>query len=209
MELNSEKTKIMIFNFSKDYKFTTNISLENEPIEVVNHTRLLGTILTTDLKWNMNTNELVRKAYARMQILHKIFQYKPKKDDMTHIYKIYIRSILEQSCQVWHSSLSEQNCEDLEKVQKCVLKIIEPELHYQEALFKLNLESLRERRDKLCLKFAKKSIQNTKTMRMFPENELIGDRSRKEKYKINYARTERLKRSSIPYMQRLLNQDEN
>ena len=107
--------------------------------------------------------------------------------------------------------MSEQNCEDLERVQKCALKIIEPELKYHEALYKLDLECLKERRDKLCLKFAKKSIENrnTKITKMFPENELIRDRSRKEKYKVNYARTERLKRSSIPFMQRLLNKDEN
>ena len=211
MELNSEKTKIMIFDFSKDYRFTTQLSLKNNPIEIVSQTRLLGTIITSDLKWDMNTDEIVRKAYARMQILHKISQYETPKDDMTHIYKIYIRSILEQSCQVWHSSLSEQNCEDLERVQKCALKIIEPELKYHEALYKLDLECLKERRDKLCLKFAKKSIENrnTKITKMFPENELINNRSRKEKYKVNYARTERLKRSSIPFMQRLLNKDEN
>ena len=139
MELNSEKTKIMIFNFSRHLQFTTNMKLLDKDIEVVNQTKLLGTIITSDLKWNANTSELIKRGNARMRILHKIAQFNPPKEDMVHIYKIYIRSVLEQSCQVWHSSLNEQNSEDLERVQKCALKIILPEATYVQAMKHLNL----------------------------------------------------------------------
>ena len=49
---------------------------------------------------------------------------------------MYIRSILEQSCQVWHHSLTEENKNDLERIQKSALKIIfnESKLDYEEAL---------------------------------------------------------------------------
>ena len=36
----------------------------------------------------------------------------------------YIRSILEQSCVVRHSSLTEENVLDLERVQKAVIRLI-------------------------------------------------------------------------------------
>ena len=44
--------------------------------------------------------------------------------DMKHIYIVYIRSLLEQSSNVWHSGLTVQNQNDLERVQKVALKII-------------------------------------------------------------------------------------
>ena len=33
--------------------------------------KLLGTIITDDLKWNKNTKGIVRKVYQRMQLLNK------------------------------------------------------------------------------------------------------------------------------------------
>ena len=36
----------------------------------------------------------------------------------------YIRSILEQSCTVWNSGLTEENVKDIERVQKSALKLI-------------------------------------------------------------------------------------
>ena len=37
--------------FIKKYQFTTKLSVNSEPIEMVNQTKLLGTYLTHDLKW--------------------------------------------------------------------------------------------------------------------------------------------------------------
>ena len=44
--------------------------------------------------------------------------------DLVLIYISYIRSLLEQSCVVWHSSLTEADSEKLERVQKVSLRII-------------------------------------------------------------------------------------
>ena len=52
MELNAKQTKRMISNNSKNYQFTTNLKLKDQSIEVVNEAKLLGTIITSDLKWN-------------------------------------------------------------------------------------------------------------------------------------------------------------
>ena len=210
MELNLSKTKIMIFNFTKDYQFTTNLKLSGNDIEVVDKCKLLGTIITSDLKWSENTKELVRKANARMRILHKVAQYNAPKDDLVQIYKIYIRSILEQSCQVWHSSLTEQDTEDLERVQKSAVKVILPFVSYIEAIDKLDLDTLADRRKALCLKFAQKCSESENTQHMFPLNKNSNgiNLRKKEKYKVNFAKTSRYKNSSIPFMQRLLNNEQ-
>ena len=112
----------MIFNFTD--KFTTRLKLKNENIEVINSIRLLGTILTEDLKWDFNTSNFIKRANARMQLLQKLVSFGTPVDDLRNIYVLFIMSILEQSATVWHSSLSEENVMDLERVQKYAVKLI-------------------------------------------------------------------------------------
>ena len=102
----------------------------------------------------------------RICLLRKVASFKPSQKDLNLIYIQYVRSILEQSCVVWHSSLSVENREDIERVQKNGLIIIlrNNYTHHEEALDNLNLESLEERRKHLSLKFAIKSTQKKTTI---------------------------------------------
>ena len=59
MKLNNKKTKNLIFNYSKNYQFSTDLKLEGEVVETVSETKLLGTIITSDLNWNKNTQSIV------------------------------------------------------------------------------------------------------------------------------------------------------
>ena len=70
MKLNVKNTKNINFNFSKDKKFSTDVKISSESIETVSETKLLGTIITDDLKWNKNTNYIVKETNKRMQLLH-------------------------------------------------------------------------------------------------------------------------------------------
>ena len=65
MILNQKKPKVMIFNFTDKYKFTTNLNLNDENLEVVKQAKLLGVMISDDLKWDKNTEYLVKKAYSR------------------------------------------------------------------------------------------------------------------------------------------------
>ena len=124
---------------------------------------------------------------------------------------MFIRSIMESSAVVWHSSLSVRNTSDLERVQKSAVKIIlnERDLDYDEALSRLNLDKLDKRREKLCLAFAKKCLKAEKVKEFFPVNEIKSIQTRNfERFKVNPFNTERYKKSSIPYLQSLLNKDD-
>ena len=203
MQLNIGKSNAMLFNFTHNYQFTTSFSHSAGDINVIEDTKLLGTIITSDLKWSKNTEFLVKKANARMRLLHKIAEFSAPVEDMVTIYIMYIRSILEQSCTVWHSSLTQENTEDLERVQKSALRIILKEnyTNYEEALETLMLAKLSDRREKLSLKFAKNCVKNELTSELFPLN---NNRNR-DKFKVTHANTDRLKNSAVPYLQRLLN----
>ena len=98
-----------------------------------------------------------------------------------------------------HSSITVENREDLERVQKTVLKIILGLRYksYQNALDILELETLEKRREKLCLNFARKASKHPKCKNMFPFNEKIYKMKtrRPDKFKVLNANTERMKKS--------------
>ena len=211
MKFNEKKTQNMIFKFSKKFQFTTNMSVNNKPLEIVRETKLLGTYLTEDLKWNKNTSEIVKKAYQRIQLLNRASGFSSSKHDLKQIYLIFVRSILEQSAVVWHSGLTARNSRDLERVQKVAVKIILGKSYenYSDGLKHLKLDSLKKRREKICLKFAKNCIQNDKVRSMFPRNKKKHKMKTRSPnvFQILKAKTKRYKKSAIPHMVSLLNKD--
>ena len=204
-----KKTKNMIFYFTKKHKFTTRIIKDHMNIEMVSETKVLGTYITSDLKWDRNTRYLVRKAWMRMQLVHKIASFTNKTSDIKAVYMTFVRPVLEQSATVWHSSITRENSTDLERVQKCAVKLImnKTDKTYKESLAFLGLTTLKDRREKLCMNFALRAKSNEKLKKMFPiRKELRNQKRRKtEKYVVQKAKTNRLKKTSQIYMQSLLN----
>ena len=150
-----------------------------------------------------------KNANKRMQILRKAANFGAPMKDKKDICISYVRSALEQSCQVWNSRLTMENIADLERVQKSALRIILNNKYnnYNDSLEIINLDTLEERRKYLCLKFAKNSTQGEKTHKMFPLKTRKQNTKKGEKFKVNFAKTERFRTSSIPYMQKLLNEN--
>ena len=70
-------------------------------VETVSETKLLGTIITSDLNWKKNTQSL----------------------DLKRIYMMQVRSKLEQSAVLWHFGLSQKNSNDSERVPKKVYQL--------------------------------------------------------------------------------------
>ena len=187
-------------------QFQTRLYLENNILKQVKETRLLGVTLSDDLTWHRNTDNLVKKAYKRMIILRKLFEFNVELKDLLKIYILYIRSIVEQSSVVWASSITEEEKTKLERVQKIALRIIlkDKYISYDSALKVTNLSTLEERRTKLMYNFAIKCTKNEKTKHIFPLNDNKTTRV-SEKYKVPFAYTSRLANSAIPCMARLLN----
>ena len=82
MLINEKKSKTMIFNYTSKYQFTTRLSINDKVLEVINHARLLGTIISDDLSWDMNTANLVKKANARMELLRKVASFGTSQDEL-------------------------------------------------------------------------------------------------------------------------------
>ena len=94
MKLNVDKSKVMVFNFTEESQFATRLYLDNVLLETIRETKLLGTIVQSDLQWSTNTEMIVKKGYQRMHILHKLFTINVADCDLVNIYNLYIGSIL-------------------------------------------------------------------------------------------------------------------
>ena len=68
-----------------------------------------------------------------------------------------------------------KDSDNIERVQKSATKIIMGSKYdnYEESLKNLQLQRLSERRAKLCLNFAKKSVKHEKANKFFPLNQSI------------------------------------
>ena len=142
-----------------------------------------------------------------MSILQNLYQFSVPLKDLVDIYILYIRSVIENSAVVWHSSLTKGQANEIERVQKVALRIIlkSDYIDYNNALSITCLPTLWERRFQLCKSFAVKCTKNAKTSDMFPLAQKTYNTRNAEEYKVTHANTNRLANSAIPFMQRILN----
>ena len=121
------------------------------------------------------------------------------------VYEKQVRSILEFSAAVWHPELTKENAAQIERVQKSAFAIILGQ-NYENSLLMLNMKTLSSRRETLSLKFAKKAMEHPRHSAWFEtQTDIVNTRSVKLPFKPVITRTDGLKKSPIPYMTSLLN----
>jgi hypothetical protein len=210
MKVNTRKSKVMLFNNSKKNDFTPQMKIDNVTLDVVEEYKLLGVQITSDLKWHSNTKYLVKRSYAKLWLLRRLKAMGANSDELLDAYFKQVRSVLETSAAVWHSGLTRKNTADIERVQKCALSIIlgKGYIDYAHALTVLKLKSLQARRHDICLKFARKSYKSEKFKSWFVDDQK-GKNTRRPMLKVKktIGRTNRMKRSPIPYLTSLLNEN--
>ena len=138
-------------------------------LEVVDEMKLLRVIVRSDLTWKSNTDNMIKKAYARLWILRGLGVLGANMSEMLDIYKSQVRSMLEFAVPVWAGYITKKEKVKIERVQKCALSIILKEKYhsYQQALDYTKLELLEDRRQLQTLKFAKKALKHKKFANWF------------------------------------------
>ena len=99
----------------------------------------------------------------------------------------------------WHSSLTKGNEKDLERVQKAAIKQTRNMIHKEKPRNSRHIKS-KEKREKLCTKFAQKCLLTKKTFKMFEINtkEHIMKVRKMNKYQTTKTKTNRFKSSATP-----------
>ena len=183
-------------------------------LEVIKETKLLGVILTDNLKWAANTEYICKRAYKRMWTLRRMKILDVEPFTILEVYTKEIRAVLELAVPAWHSGLTKKQAYEIERVQRVACNIILSDsksgmcdFSYEMALVTLGLEPLEVRRRKLCETFAKKTLK-TRHSDMFALNPNQYSTRKREEFQSHIARTTRCYRSPLNYLTRLLNGNE-
>ena len=129
--------------------------------------------------------------------------------ELVRVYTINIRPVVEYCAVIFHSQMTDEQDELLERQQNLVLKYIYgPKISAGKLRELSGVPTLRQRRIDICDKFAKKAKDSARFARWFPKK--CSDRpTRKstaaETYVEKFARCDRLKNSPVYYMRRRLN----
>ena len=155
--VNVTKTKEMLIYFSKGCvpNDVPVLRTEDNQIERVDSFQLLGVVISSDLTWKAHVSHIVSKASKRLYIVYQLLRAGVSSSDVLTVYCALIRSVLEYCAPVWHCGLTQSQTDEIESVQKRVLKLIYPELNYSDALFVSGLERLSLRRENQSIKVFK------------------------------------------------------
>ena len=151
---------------------------------------------------------MVKRANKKLWCLRRLRKLGADTIDLVDVYIKQIRSLLEFAVAVWHPNLTSEDRLKIERVQKSALSIILGQQYksYRSALKQLQMDSLFSRRNKLCKKFAKKSLKHSKFSKWFkPNTRTTVTRGKSTKFCEVYCRTDRFKKSPISFLTDILN----
>ena len=157
LQINSKKCMTMQFSRSRSYDFPMDYSIGGSNIlEERDTLQILGVQVQSDLRWNMQVNQMVARASRTSWVLRRMRALGVDQNTLVEYWKTEGRVHLEMACPVWHSSLTLAQSRSLERCQRVAMAAIvghwAPSL--TEQLLDLGLERLDARRTKICGKFA-------------------------------------------------------
>ena len=127
-------------------------------------------------------------------------------EELIHVYKTMLRPVVEYGCPVYHSSLTDDQDERLERLQDHALKsVYGTERSARKLRGDAGLVTLRERRENIVKKFAIKCANDPAFDHWFPKRQVNRVTRNNDLYLEEKARCERLKNSPLFYFRRILN----
>ena len=204
MQLHLNKCKEMQIDFRMNKTVIPPVKINNQSLNIVRSYKLLGLWFDDDLKWKTNTEYIIKKGSKRLYLLKILKSYKAPKDALKRFYIAVVRSVVEYRAQVWNGNLTKEQVKDIERIQKRAMKIICPELDYYQALVELNIKSLADRRDTLCIQLIKDMSNPEHKLHHLLPNKVSqvnhrDTRSNGDKYNNFACKTERYKHSPLFY----------
>ncbi len=100
------------------------VYLYGKEVERVQEYKYLGTIFDTTLKFQQNTEVIIKKVNQRMYVLRKFNSFCVQKNILRTFYTTFIESILSCSFLCWYSSLSLRNKNRLQTLVRTCSKMI-------------------------------------------------------------------------------------
>uniref|UniRef100_A0AAQ4RRB6 Alkylated DNA repair protein AlkB homologue 8 N-terminal domain-containing protein n=1 Tax=Gasterosteus aculeatus aculeatus TaxID=481459 RepID=A0AAQ4RRB6_GASAC len=124
LELNALKTVEMVVDFRRNRAPPSPITLCDSPVTIVDSFRFLGSIITQDLKWELNISSITKKAQQRLFFLRQLKKFNLPKTMMVHFYTAIMESILCSSITVWYAAATAKDKGRLQRVIRSAERVI-------------------------------------------------------------------------------------
>ena len=135
LQLNASKTREIIVDVRKRNTPLAPIIISSDSIERVDCLKLLGTIIYSDLGWENNRDDVVKKGQERPFFLHQLKKFGLKGDNLVQFYHSAIESILAFSICLRFGGISQCQRSRLDRVVKTASKIVGSEFTSLTAIY--------------------------------------------------------------------------
>ena len=208
--VNSSKCYTMKFSRSRMYDFPLDYTIgDSDILDERKTTKILGIQVQSNLRWGTQVEQMIARASKTTWVLRRMRSLGVDKKTLVSFWKSEGRVHLEMAALVWHSSLTLAESKSLERCQRVAMAAIvgywAPSLTSQ--LAELVLERLADRREKLCARFAAATATKSRHKDIFQVAQINHPRPGKRSliYREPRARTVTYRKSAVPYLTRLLN----
>ena len=121
----------MKFSKSRSKDFPVEIKLDDSILNERNKVTILGVVISSDLRWDANTEHICKKANKNMWIMRRMKALGMDPFIILDYYYKEIRVHLEYAVPVWHSGLTIKLSNDIERVQRVAISILIDQLEFR------------------------------------------------------------------------------
>ena len=193
----------MQFSRSTGYDFPPEFRIgDSHILEEKKTLSILGIQVQANLRLDAQVNQMITRASKSIWVLRRMKALGVDKRTLVQYWKCEGRAHLEMVCPVWHSSITLAQSKSPERCQRVAMAAIAglwaPSLTDQ--LAELSLQRLSSRRDTLCPRLAVATATRSRHKDIFP----LRPGKHSLKYRGPWARTAAYRKSTVPYLTRLL-----
>ena len=208
MQVNCAKTQLLMVSPPNGYCNNAYVRLGGKEIVSSASLKLLGFVFGADPTVDLHVKEIKRKFRARFWALIYLRKAGFKNKELFDLYCVFVRPIIEFCSVVYHSLLTAQQAEELERLQRQAIKLSYGwDRSYQEICASQNIQTLEERRKLAVDRFVCKAAENPRfAEQWFPLRMEAGHEIRDRRiFHETCARTERYHKSPLANMRRRAN----
>lgn len=209
MKINCKKTQLIMISPPNGYDNKSYITVGSERINSKSDLKLLGFVFGSEPNVSRHVEEIKKKFRSRFWSLIHLRRAGIKGSELLSLFNVFLRPVIEYCSIVYHSMLTAGQSDELERLQKQVIKLAFGwDRNYAAVCAEQDISTLKERRENHLDHFIHKSIQSERFGELwFPRRELATHNIRDRKpFKETKARTARYFNSPLSYMRRRANQ---
>ena len=208
MIINKKKTQLLCVSGRNDSVVNAYINNEGSKTISSDKLKILGFTFGRQPNPEAHVSSVELSFRKKVWTLRNLKRAWLDSSDIVEMYCTVLRPAIEYCAATYHSMLTQEMSDRLERLQTVALKTVFGwNYTYDEVLALAGVEKLSDRRKKLFDSFAQKVAKNPRFAHWLPRQVNTGHNTRNDKmYQEEFSRTERYKNSPVFQIRRRLNQ---